>query len=61
MHGEGRAGRGGGGGDLRRGGGYNAGIDSIAVCSGAHSPERLYPPTFLFASLQEAPAVELPS
>jgi phosphoglycolate phosphatase len=43
---------------------HNAGIDSIAVCSGAHSPERLAEarPTFLFASLQEIPAIlELPS
>ena len=43
---------------------HNAGIDSIAVCSGAHSPERLAEarPTFLFASLQEIPGIlELPS
>ncbi|MEB3353010.1 MAG: HAD family hydrolase [Cyanobacteriota bacterium] len=43
---------------------HNAGIDSIAVCSGAHSPERLAGarPTFLFASLQEIPGIlELPS
>ncbi|QPN56322.1 HAD family hydrolase [Synechococcus sp. CBW1107] len=42
---------------------HNAGIDSIAVCSGAHSPERLTEarPTFLFASLQEIPGIlELP-
>jgi len=38
---------------------HNAGIDSIAVCSGAHSPERLAEarPTFLFASLQELPGI----
>jgi phosphoglycolate phosphatase len=38
---------------------HNAGIDSIAVCSGAHSPERLGEarPTFLFTSLQEIPAI----
>jgi phosphoglycolate phosphatase len=38
---------------------HNAGIDSIAVCSGAHSPERLAEarPTFLFTSLQEIPAI----
>jgi phosphoglycolate phosphatase len=38
---------------------HNAGIDSIAVCSGAHSPERLAEarPTFLFASLQEIPGI----
>lgn len=43
---------------------HNAGIDSIAVCSGAHSPERLAEarPTFLFASLQEITGIlELPS
>ena len=43
---------------------HNAGIDSIAVCSGAHSPERLAEarPTFLFASLQQIPDIlELPS
>jgi len=34
---------------------HNAGIDSIAVCSGAHSPEQLADarPTFLFTSLKE--------
>jgi phosphoglycolate phosphatase len=34
---------------------HNAGIDSIAVCSGAHSPERLAEarPTFLVASMRE--------
>jgi phosphoglycolate phosphatase len=38
---------------------HNACIDSIAVCSGAHSPERLAEakPTFLFTSLQEIPAI----
>lgn len=43
---------------------HNAGIDSIAVCSGAHSSERLAEakPTFLFASLQEILGIlELPS
>lgn len=43
---------------------HNAGIDSIAVCSGAHSPERLAEasPTFLLLSLQEFPGIlELPS
>lgn len=38
---------------------HNAGIDSIAVCSGAHSQEQLAEakPTFLFASLQEIPGI----
>lgn len=43
---------------------HNAGIDSIAICSGAHSPERLADarPTFLFTSLQEIPSIlELPT
>ena len=43
---------------------HNAGIDSIAVCTGAHTPERLAEarPTFLLASLQEIPILlELPS
>jgi phosphoglycolate phosphatase len=43
---------------------HNAGIDSIAVCSGAHSPQRLGKarPTFLFAKLEEITEIlELPS
>jgi phosphoglycolate phosphatase len=38
---------------------HNAGIDSIAICSGAHSREQLAEarPTFLFNSLQELPGV----
>ena len=38
---------------------HNAGIDSIAVCSGAHSQEQLAKakPTFLLASLQEIPGI----
>lgn len=42
---------------------HNAGIDSIAVCSGAHCPERLADarPTYLIASLQELLSIlELP-
>jgi len=37
---------------------HNAGIDSIAVCSGAHSVDRLTEacPTFLFESLQDIQA-----
>jgi phosphoglycolate phosphatase len=43
---------------------YNAGIDSIAIYTGAHSQERLAEarPTFLFGSLQEICGIlELPS
>ena len=38
---------------------HNAGIDSIAVCTGAHSAEQLAEahPTFLCASIVELPAI----